>query len=383
MEKKAEHYDISVLIAHYLEGSLSGKEEKFLKEWRQSSPGHERLFNQITESKDFTTRYRQWSQTDANKSWKKVERRCLGQVVSSKRKHIATKRVLLLAVAVALLFFILTIFTKSPDLYRQPLQPVEISQNISTAIHQMETSGQSGAVLHLSGSSVYVKSDSALAVAISSGNNASGTIKTLHEKEFWLTLSDGSRVHLNSSSSLTYPVEFTSETRDVELSGEAYFIVAHDAEHPFRVHTRKGVVTVLGTEFNVNTRGVHDATQVVLVKGSVRTTLSSGEEALLHPGEMADLGEDIKVRKVDTTPYVAWNTGKFQFSKCRLEQLMNVLAKWYGMEVKFRDPQLREKTFTGQLSKYESPVNTLAAISLAAGIEVTEQHGIIVVDRKN
>lgn len=94
-----------------------------------------------------------------------------------------------------------------------------------------------------------------------------GTLTTRHDKEFWMTLPDGTRVHLNGNSRLSYPLAFKGDLREVALVGEAYFIVAKDKDHPFIVHTADGDIKEYGTEFNVSTHGTN--TEVVLVTGSL------------------------------------------------------------------------------------------------------------------
>lgn len=90
-------------------------------------------------------------------------------------------------------------------------------------------------------------------------------ITTYQDKEYWLTLDDGTLVHLNYNTRMVCPERFIDGTRDVILDGEAYFMVAHDSRHPFVVHTPQGDIRVYGTEFNVSTRD-GDCTEVVLAE---------------------------------------------------------------------------------------------------------------------
>lgn len=102
-------------------------------------------------------------------------------------------------------------------------------------------------------------------------------------------LSDGTRVHANAESRLTYPVSFTGNKREVYLTGEALFEVAKDTLHPFIVHTPYGIVEVVGTRFNVNTYEKNQTT-VTLEEGAVKVYCEEKkgtEQKSLSPGEQA------------------------------------------------------------------------------------------------
>lgn len=205
-------------------------------------------------------------------------------------------------------------------------------------------------------------------------------IVTHHDKEFWMTLPDGTRVHLNYNTKLTYPLHFSGDKREVVLDGEAYFFVAKDNKRPFIVHTCNGDVKQYGTEFNINThydskallgsygvkgRGV----AVVLVNGSISVITRNGER-MIRPSEMALLSNDgtPSVKQVDTAIFTSWNTGTFAFEGCPLEKLMDVMSKWYGLDVEFRTDAYRKVHFTGELDKYDSIKHDLHAISLITGL---------------
>lgn len=198
------------------------------------------------------------------------------------------------------------------------------------------------------------------------------SIDTRESKEYWLTLPDGSVVHLNNGTRVIYPEKFVGDQRDVILDGEAYFMVAKDRRHPFVVHTYGGDVKAYGTEFNVSTR--HHQAEVVLVEGSVGVTLSNTSyERMLKPGQMATLSSSgtLSVEDVDVQPYVAWNTGSFVFDNIPMQQLMDVLSRWYGFSTEFRNPEAKAKHFTGELDRYGSIEPTLDAIGKVTGLTLT------------
>ncbi len=201
-------------------------------------------------------------------------------------------------------------------------------------------------------------------------------ITTYQDKEYWVTLEDGTLVHLNYNSRLIYPEKF-GDRRDVILDGEAYFMVAKDKSRQFVVHTPKGDVKVYGTEFVVNTgtstENGNDNKEltVVLVKGSVSFTPTDGREKMLTPGqELSIVNSQLNVSEVDTAPFVAWNEGEFVFSDWTLERIMSVIARWYGLDVEFANKDLGNHKFSGSLSRYEDLKPTLETIEMVTGMRL-------------
>lgn len=171
-----------------------------------------------------------------------------------------------------------------------------------------------------------------------------------------LTLSDGSRVWLNSVTELRYPVSFNGPERKVELSGEAYFEVTPDSARPFIVMTEDVGIKVYGTEFNVNTYRT-GCVQTTLVEGEVGVRVhTTGQETLLRPEQLAEYtaaDRQIRVKEVDSYHYIAWKEGEFVFQGETIEEIMERLARWYDVEVVYADEAVRRKRFTGIIDRYE------------------------------
>lgn len=229
--------------------------------------------------------------------------------------------------------------------------------------------------------------------SLSMSDDIYADITTYHDKEFWMTLPDGTRVHLNYNSSLTYPLAFTGDSREVVLEGEAYFFVAKDKRHPFIVHTRYGDVKEYGTEFDVNTRydsndspgayGIRSkGLAVVLVEGSISIIPHNKEEYMLKPGDLAVVAHDAevpKIKQVDTTPFTSWNTGSFAFNDCPLDKLLDVVGRWHGKSIKFADNSLRKIHFNGELDRYESLENIISALEKSTGTKMRVTSDVITV----
>jgi transmembrane sensor len=154
-----------------------------------------------------------------------------------------------------------------------------------------------------------------------------------------MTLADGSRVWLNAGSSVKFPVAFVGNERKVEITGEAYFEVAHNAAKPFTLRKGDIEVTVLGTHFNVNAYDDEPVIKVTLLEGSVKVA-RSGDEALLLPGQQAEVSDDIKVvNDVDLDEVMAWKNGQFYFNGTNLKAIMSQVMRWYDIEVVYEGTQ--------------------------------------------
>lgn len=211
---------------------------------------------------------------------------------------------------------------------------------------------------------------------------AASRVTTNHDKEFWLTLDDGTVVHLNYNTRLIYPEKFGRGDRNVILDGEAYFMVAKDKSRPFIVHTLKGDVRVYGTEFYVNTRAENNAMEVALVKGSVGVRPVSGREHQLVPGEQALIeGAQLSVSQVDMQPYIAWNEGKFAFQEWPLERVMDVLSRWYGYKVDYQSDEVRQEIIDGYFSRYSDLRATLDGLEAALDIKITIDNQTIIINK--
>lgn len=169
------------------------------------------------------------------------------------------------------------------------------------------------------------------------------TITTPKGGEYQITLPDGTKVWLNSTTTLQFSANQMSwrGERKVRLeSGEAYFQVAKDSKRPFVVTTRDQDVQVLGTIFNINAYADQPEIKTTLVEGSVKVAIHPGtSEALstiIKPGEQAVFQNDkIAVKTVDLSLETAWKNGKIQFENVELKTVMSMLMRWYDIQVEY------------------------------------------------
>ena len=200
--------------------------------------------------------------------------------------------------------------------------------------------------------------------------------------EYSLTLSDGTRIWLNSDSEIRYPVAFGKERRTVFLSGEAYFEVEKDAERPFYVVLDGMEVKVYGTSFNVNTH-YQGKILTTLVEGKVGIRVkSTGAESILQPNQMAEFNcekEEVEVTDVDTYYYTAWRAGEFVFQNETIEEIMDRLCRWYDTEVFYANDDVRGKRFTGIIAHFTDVADVLHLIGETATVQFDLKGDVITV----
>lgn len=179
--------------------------------------------------------------------------------------------------------------------------------------------------------------------------------------EYKLALSDGTIVWLNSDSYIRYPVRFSGDTRQVELRGEAYFEVAKNSEKPFIVRMKEYNIRVTGTQFNARSYS-NEETATTLVQGSVQIE-KGGSVSKLSPGQQAILKDgQVQVRKVDVESYIAWRTGDFSFTQCRLENILDELARWYDVDVFYMNQQVKDYHFSAWFKRSSSISEVIAIL---------------------
>lgn len=178
------------------------------------------------------------------------------------------------------------------------------------------------------------------------------TLTTPRGGQFKLVLPDGSEVWLNAASTIKYPTSFPGKERKVDIQGEAYFEIAHNASQPFIVNANGMEVKVLGTHFNINAYNDESLLKTSLLEGSISLS-KNGEVVLLTPGQQARLAAagPIKViNDVDMEEVIAWKNGYFSFNRADLKTVMRQIARWYDVDISY-EGQVPERSFGGKIDR--------------------------------
>lgn len=356
------YFYISRLIARYLSDEIGEEEKAELTQWRNESPENERLFQEICKEDNLKQNLQKRQSFHLDEGWQGVQRKI--------QRHRFRHRLLNVCKYAAILILPIAIATvmiyKGSNDYNVPL---------SHATEQIVPGSKKATLILDNGETIDLKSTSGVKLKEKDGTIIKVDSTTLNYEqtpdrasdklaynkvnvprggEYQLTLSDGSRVLLNSMSSIRFPVQFAQDCRLVELEGEAYFEVSKTGR-PFIVQTNGMKIEVLGTTFNISAYA-NEEYQTTLVSGSVKVHTADGSNRILKPSEQACItpgSNQINVRNVDTTFYTSWIHGKINFKDQRLEDIMKTLGRWYDMNVVYADEATKDLRFGCYINRYD------------------------------
>lgn len=198
--------------------------------------------------------------------------------------------------------------------------------------------------------------------------------------KYSLVLSDGSKIWLNSASTLRYPLAFGKERR-VQLTGEAYFEIAQDAKHPFIVEVNNMELQVLGTSFNVMAYAEEGQMKTTLVDGALAVN-HRGARALLKPGQQATVAAndpEITIAAADLEEALAWKNDRFYFNNTDIRTAMRQLERWYDVDFTFRDTL--NMRLNGTVSRTVSISGVLKLLTLTGEANFTIQGRTVTVGK--
>lgn len=212
-------------------------------------------------------------------------------------------------------------------------------------------------------------------------------------------LADGSHVWINSGSRLRYPNKFGSKSRNVYLTGEAFFEVTHNKDLPFFVNTKNSVVKVLGTSFNVKSYPEDTKTQTTVLKGLVSVRNHNSPKAyLVRPSQMLVIRNNKSqqqpladtsllsvelIKKVNVENVTCWKDQLLVFADEPFEDMVLKMERWFNVEIVIEDSSLRQERYNGKFVHNENVFQVLEIIKLTTPINYTIMKNKIIIDRKN
>lgn len=374
-----QHFYIARLIARYLSDEIEEEEQAELTRWRNESSENERLFREICKEENIKQNMQKRQTFHTEDGWEGVQRKI--------QRHRFRHRILNICKYAAIFIFPVVIATVA--IYKSGNEPQPLSQ-----VEEQIVPGGKKAVLILdNGEAIDLKSTSGVelkekdgtviqvdstvlnyqqAPARTSEKLAYNKVNVPRGGEYQLMLSDGSKVQLNSMSSIRFPVQFAQDCRLVELEGEAYFEVSKTGQ-PFIVQTKGMKIEVLGTTFNISAYA-NEEYQTTLVSGSVKVQTENGSNRILKPSEQACItpgSNQINVRNVDTAFYTSWIHGKINFKDQRLDDIMKTLARWYDMDVVYENEATKELRFGCYVNRYNEITPLVKLLEQTGRVTVT------------
>ena len=378
-----EAFEIARIIQKSLKGKLSESEERQLSGWRKVSDENERAFQRMISEDFYTIGMEKLEMYDSRVAY--------GRFLQKKYQQRRKRRFLInmaRVAAVALPFVIALVLYVGLNREEEQMVRPSLASNILPGTSKAVLTLANGQMIPLgkeaTDSTIITDgtqiSASGSGVTYASGVESESVVYNKLEMprggEFCLTLSDGTRVWLNSETSIQYPVAFGAKERRVFVQGEAYFEVAKDAKKPFTVQFMSSSVTVLGTSFNIRAYPEEKRSQTTLAEGSVRI-YSPGSSMLLKPGEQAEVsalsGEMVK-QEVEVKNFTSWKDGRFVFEQQPLEDIMRTLERWYDIRVIFKDEGAKRISLSGNMKRYGDFSQVMKMLQMTGDVRF-ELHG--------
>ena len=359
MEKtKLDHETEDWLIA-FLSGELDEREEENVRVWLEASQENRNAYESLM--KDYL-RIR-WVQEDVHIREEQAKKIIFSSL--KKKRNLTPYYGVAASIAVLLIVTLFFFIREDKQVVSEKLVVSEIKPIQSKAMlvlstgEQIQLTKSTQKIQEQDGS--VLKIDSVMGVQYDA-LSTKRVEKPIYNKivvprggEYFVTLSEGTKVWLDADSELEYPVFFSGDFREVKLKGNAYFCVTKKNDKPFVVRAGEFSLKVYGTEFNVNAYDLQNI-ETVLVNGSIGFKANiSTPERMMAPNELAvsdsRTGQS-EIHQVDIYPYIAWKNQNIVFVNERLESIMEKMARWYDVTVFFQDESLKDLRFDCNMRRY-------------------------------
>ena len=355
-DKIKETLSISDKISDILSKELDVGSQHVLDSWLAQNEQNKALFNKICSDNTIREKIYNYKNSDAEQAFNDFLKA---------RKQRSNRRFLSGAAVIAICFGFWALI-RIQEQETQNLQVTETEQQLSDmpANKPVLTLGD-GTRMNVWGDNLYFKEtekgqkimlgDSLLSQKEDSITADSyNTLEVPLRCDFNFTMSDGTRVWINAASTLKYPAKFAADSRTVYASGEIYLEVAKDAGRPFYVVVDGITVKVLGTSFNIRAYADENDTKVTLLEGKIAAQIND-KEYTLTPGKQLKRDKtfgETSVRTVDPAEIVSWTRGYYIFKKARLQEVVNTLKNWYGVNIMLSSGA-SDIIYTGVVNKEE------------------------------
>lgn len=376
------------LCHKYQTHKLTESEFQLLQSWVNESEENLRFFSNYVKLYKSEKRIEANQHADAAKGWTIIERKL--------KQHRLRRKLYYTAIAACFLSFLLgtAVYLYTYQDSSLPVEEPSLAELFPNLPQNKVTlTLSSGQQIVLDKEQAKEIADNGKVVAQGSNNSLSyqpdntpassiqyNTITVPEGSTFSLTLSDGTQVTLNSTTTFRYPVSM-QDKRIVELNGEAYFDVTHIGK-PFTVKADGKEIKVLGTQFNVS--AYHSRNMITtLVKGKVEVKNGIARK-LLVPGQQATISPEdnaITVEEVNTAIYTSWVTGIYEFSRTPLHNILSQFELWYGVKVVYKDEDARNICFDGAVFRNKPLGFSLEIIQQVSNVRFSKENGTIIVSK--
>ena len=346
-------------IKAYLDETLTPEEEAEFRQWLNASVANRGLLERIRDERILLDKMRFAERNDREKGWDNIQKKIRKRPVVFVR-FMRYAAVFVAMILVSVVVYQVVDYQNEDDKQFVQEQPMAVKGGykayleLATGEHLVLDS-LNKVTTRIKGALITAEDKGT--VIIDEQKTDSTTEKVEYNRlviprggEYKIVLADGSQVWINSQSVLEFPVCFAKGERRVRLKGEAYFEISRNVEKPFIVEVRDKEIRVLGTSFNVND---YDGKFVTtLVSGKVQVAVNDKDYILTPSMQVRVEGDDVLVEEVDVREFTAWKDGVFIFKKQKLREVMDILSRWYDVDVFYQNSELQNLHFTGTIQRH-------------------------------
>lgn len=351
-------YRIAYLIAGYIRKTLTETEHDELDAWVEESDHNMLLFEELTDERNIEANLAWMQSLQTEKALEKTKAQLQFTPAAKSRK----RKLWPFIAAAALVVTVVALYLIQPKKTGKAIEPNVVAANDAapggnkaaltlsngTVVNLEDKS--TGVIQNETGTKIEKKEDGLLMYEklTDTKQAAYNTVSIPRGGQYALTLSDGTKVWLNALSSLRFPEQFSDSLRVVELTGEAFFQVAKDKQHPFIIKMSDDEqVKVLGTQFNVNSYKDEETKKITLIEGSVQVNSKNGR-LLLVPGQQARInnGNILLEKHADIEAAAGWKDGSFVFRDADIYNIMRQAERWYDVNVIYRSTSSEHFNFS-------------------------------------
>ncbi|MCS3798819.1 FecR family protein [Niastella sp. OAS944] len=392
---------IASLIVGDMQDSLTTDERQELNAWLQENGDNYLLYEELMDQEKLGTDLKELNKYDPSRAYERLTQKIFPEQTTGKRVYFKiwwyTAAALLLLVAGGIAYFALNKPAKSiipqssiiaqkkapgttPDTKKAVLILADGSSIPLNEIANGDIAYQGQVIIHKNQNGQLEYKPSGASVNIAGSN----TLRTPRGGEYQVVLEDGTRIWLNSASTLQFPVQFNTNERRVILTGEAYFEVAKaidpktNNKKSFIVSVDNMEVQAIGTAFNISAYKEDNRSQTTVVEGLVKVSRHN-KFSMLKPGKkLVAADTSFTIEDADVKQETAWKNGEFVFRNTSLKMVMNELARWYDMDVQYA-PGVPSLHFSGEVQRESEVTKVLEMLEYTGGVKFTINNRIITV----
>jgi transmembrane sensor len=392
--------NIASLILADMQDKLSTSERQQLDTWLQEHGDNSLLYEELMDEEKLTNDLNELHSYDHNQAYDRLARQLFPNETTGKRLYFRIRiymvAAVLLLVAGGITYFALNKTEKpipKPAIVAQKKSPgaapdtkkavLILADGSTVPLNEVNNGNiaQQGNVI------IHKNQNGQLQYKLSGDKahtNGSNTLRTPRGGEYQVTLDDGTRIWLNSASTLQFPVHFNTSERRVILTGEAYFEVAPSIDpqtgekKSFIVSVDNMEVQAIGTSFNISAYKEDDHSQTTVVEGLVKVNRNNKSSLLLPGKKLVASDSAVTIEDADIKQEIAWKNGEFVFRNTSLKMVMNELTRWYDMDVVYA-PGVPSLHFSGEVERASDIMKVLQMLEFTGGVTFTINKRIITI----